>query len=207
MSRSHNNPILGLLALAASLRMGSPDTDEFSDFLAGRQRPRKTAAELLDDPEFREFAKVSNIDLDVATPGCDCPMCVEINKRHDARAEASGGIFAGIASDEAFDPPEFVEQSNKLSVPGILREAAGTYEQRNPLYGDAYKHYGEAMMGFFPQGLTINEPGDWNRLGLFSMMVSKMSRIANNLTTGGHYDSSLDLSVYAAMSAELTEKK
>lgn len=93
------------------------------------------------------------------------------------------------------------------TVPGILREAAATYEGRNPLYGDAYKHYGATMMGFFPNGMYINEPEDWNRFGLFSMMVSKMTRIAANLATGGHRDSSLDLSVYAAMMTELTEQK
>lgn len=92
-------------------------------------------------------------------------------------------------------------------VPSILREAAGQYEVKNPLYGDAYKAYGPTMLTFFPQGLFINEESDWVRFGLFSMMVSKMNRIAANLATGGHRDSALDLATYAAMMVEQTEEK
>lgn len=92
-------------------------------------------------------------------------------------------------------------------VPSILREAAGQYEVKNPLYGDAYKAYGPTMLTFFPQGLFINEESDWVRFGLFSMMVSKMNRIAANIATGGHRDSALDLATYAAMMVEQTEEK
>jgi len=64
------------------------------------------------------------------------------------------------------------------------------------------------MKALFPDGLpdmaTVN---DWNRLGVFIMMMSKITRYASNIGKGGHRDSALDLSVYAAMLTELTEEE
>jgi hypothetical protein len=47
----------------------------------------------------------------------------------------------------------------------------------------------------------------FNRLGVFVQCLSKLTRYAENMNTGGHYDSALDLSVYAAMLAELTKEE
>jgi hypothetical protein len=119
------------------------------------------------------------------------------------------GVYDRYANEFArwgYREPEGGEAVRK-TVPDILREAASQYEVKNPLYGDAYKAYGPTMLSFFPQGLFINEESDWVRFGLFSMMVSKMNRIAANLAIGGHYDSALDLAAYAAMMAEVTEQK
>lgn len=88
------------------------------------------------------------------------------------------------------------------TVPDILREGAAIYEQRNKLYGDSYKRFGNMMSALYPQGVLVKEVDDWNRLGLMMMAVSKISRFAEN--AGGHLDSAVDLSVYAAMLAELT---
>lgn len=219
------NPLLAILALSLAARGvgGDPlnpkgeaqlDLDEL---LGGRQKGKRIdpLAEFLFQSEVRPFSEApeelkEKVRADILagkvqiTPGCDCEFCSWVTQQPQWAA----------ANNAAPDPGERFRQeygegvaARQDTVPGILREAAATYEQRNPLYGDAYKHYGSAMMAFFPQGLYINEPEDWNRFGLFSMMVSKMNRIANNITTGGHRDSSLDLSVYAAMMTELTEEK
>lgn len=90
-------------------------------------------------------------------------------------------------------------------VPDMLREAAATYEERNKLYGDNYKRHGWLMKALFPQGLHLKTESDFNRYGVFVQMVSKVSRYAEQFNNGGHEDSLLDESVYAAMLRELDE--
>ena len=89
------------------------------------------------------------------------------------------------------------------TVPEMLREAAETYEERNELYGDNYKRFGEMMVSLFPRGLHITTIDDWNRLGVFVPIVSKISRYAENFKIDGHDDSLLDISVYSNMLREL----
>lgn len=93
------------------------------------------------------------------------------------------------------------------SVPDNLRNAANTYEERNKLYGDNYKNFGNVMEAMFPEGLLLNEADDWNRFGVFTQIVSKLTRYAVNLTDGGHTDSAHDMVVYSAMLEELTDQK
>lgn len=231
MSNSRN-PLLGLILLSALSRAAArqSDTPSLDEMLAGgrqkgtkledfpslgeflesltNRRPWSEAPEELKQ-EARDAIKAGELDPNCDSP--DCEFCVWIKQQPEwlaregaAQSAARAAGSPGERFQQEYGEGVAVEQE---TVPGILREAAATYEQRNPLYGDAYKHYGSAMMAFFPQGLYINEPEDWNRFGLFSMMVSKMTRIANNITVGGHRDSSLDLSVYAAMMTELTEQK
>lgn len=102
----------------------------------------------------------------------------------------------------------FSSAQKRPTVPEILRKGADTYEERNSLYGDSYKVYGAVMKAMFPDGLPdFATVADFNRLGVFSMIVSKIMRYASNIGNGGHFDSALDLSVYAAMLAELTEEE
>lgn len=90
-------------------------------------------------------------------------------------------------------------------APDILEEAADTYRQRNAVYGDNYLRFGRIMYEMFPD--TELTPDAFNRLGVFVQCLSKLTRYAENMKNGGHYDSALDLSVYAAMLAELTEEE
>jgi hypothetical protein len=90
-----------------------------------------------------------------------------------------------------------------MRVPEMLRDSASTYEQRNKLYGDNYKRFGQVMEALFPNGVGLVDIDDFNRFGVFVQLVSKMSRYAENFTKGGHDDSLLDLSVYSAMLREL----
>jgi hypothetical protein len=91
------------------------------------------------------------------------------------------------------------------TVPEILRQCAATYEERNKLYGDNYKKFGHVMKAIFPKGVPIYTPEEFNRFGIFVQCVSKMTRYAESLGSGGHKDSAHDLSVYAAMLEELTD--
>jgi hypothetical protein len=90
-------------------------------------------------------------------------------------------------------------------APEILEEAAATYRERNAVYGDNYLKFGRIMKEMFSDTeITVD---GFNRLGVFVQCLSKLTRYAENMNTGGHYDSALDLSVYAAMLAELTKEE
>lgn len=89
------------------------------------------------------------------------------------------------------------------TVPEMLREAAKTYEERNKIYGDNYKHFGEVMQGIFPQGLTVSTVDDWNRLGVLVQIAGKITRYGAQFAAGGHDDSLLDTTVYSTMLREL----
>lgn len=90
-----------------------------------------------------------------------------------------------------------------MRVNDILRLAAETYEERNKVYGDNYLLVGDVMKGLFSDGLKFATPRDWNRAHIFMLMVVKLTRYAQNWSTGGHQDSLRDLAVYAAMLEEI----
>jgi len=99
-----------------------------------------------------------------------------------------------------------VDASKVASVPERLRLAAKIYEERNKLYGNDYKHFGEVMIGLFPNGLALKSVDDWARMGLLINIAAKLSRYARNFKQGGHKDSLDDLSVYAQMLAEVDDE-
>jgi len=92
---------------------------------------------------------------------------------------------------------------DKRSVPDRLKSAAVLYEERNAMYGNAYRSVGYAMHAMFPNGIELTTVKDFNRFGCFHTMVSKMCRYSNTFHLGGHADSMDDISVYAAMIQEL----
>lgn len=92
------------------------------------------------------------------------------------------------------------------TVPEMLREAAGIYEERNKLYGDNYKRFGAIMQLLFPNNAELAWHDEFNRFGIFVQMVSKLTRYAENFDRGGHRDSLDDLAVYAMMLRELDEE-
>lgn len=93
----------------------------------------------------------------------------------------------------------------KKRAPDYLGDAAATYRERNKIYGDNYQRFGHVMLALFPAGLVMKTAEDFNRLGVFVQCLSKFSRYAEQLPSGGHADSALDLATYAAMLRELTE--
>jgi hypothetical protein len=89
------------------------------------------------------------------------------------------------------------------TVPDLLREAAEVYESRNKEYGNCYKNFGEWTSKLFQKGIEVKTVDDFNRLGILIIMLSKISRYAENFKNGGHDDSLCDLSVYTNMLREL----
>lgn len=90
-----------------------------------------------------------------------------------------------------------------MFVPENLRKAAETYEERNKLYGDNYKRFGQIMTALFPDGILLKTIEDHNRFGVFVQIVSKITRYAEQFIGGRHADSLLDTSVYSMMLMEL----
>ena len=90
------------------------------------------------------------------------------------------------------------------TVPEMLRESADVFEQRSALYGDNYKHFGKAMMGVFPNGLTLSTEKEWNKIGILVQIVAKITRIGQQFPKI-HEDSCIDTSVYSTMLRELGE--
>lgn len=85
----------------------------------------------------------------------------------------------------------------------ILSEMAATYFERNAKYKDNYKRFGLMMTALFPEGLTVKTVDEWNRICIFMMITSKITRYAANFKEGGHQDSTHDAGVYSAMLEEL----
>lgn len=165
------------------------------DILIGKLKPNGDC-----DCEFCEWVREQIIEMGVGDDGPDLSEAA-------ARAEAAVADFCNeVASPSVTGHWEV--QRRAATVPEILRSGADTYEQRNAQYGDSYKVYGAVMKAMFPDGLPdMATTADFNRLGVFNMIVSKITRYASSLGNGGHFDSALDLSVYGAMLAELTEEK
>lgn len=97
----------------------------------------------------------------------------------------------------------------------MLCDAAETHKERNKMYGDAYKKFGGVMSALFPDGVKLETDDDHNRFGVLVMIVGKLTRYAPNFKPEpkefemyqvGHADSLRDLSVYAAMLAELDDE-
>lgn len=91
-----------------------------------------------------------------------------------------------------------------MNAADLLDAMAGTYRERNAIYKDNYKRFGDVMAGLFPEGLNVRTKDEWNRICIFMMIMSKMTRYAANFHLGGHLDSIHDAGVYSAMLEELS---
>lgn len=91
---------------------------------------------------------------------------------------------------------------SKNFVPEALRQAAGIYEQRNKLYGDNYKKFGDWALPLLKQ-VKLETPHDANRLCLLVSMMNKLGRYVEQFNSGGHDDSLDDLAIYTLMMKEV----
>lgn len=91
------------------------------------------------------------------------------------------------------------------TVPEKLSDLGKLFEERNALYGDNYKRFGDVLAAMFPDGIHVELSEDMNRLALFLQIVHKMTRYAQAIMTRGHADSLDDLAVYSQMLSEWDE--
>ena len=113
----------------------------------------------------------------------------------------SMGIPAFHCPNPKKDPSKKLVGSPDL----ILENAAGIFKRKSEEYGDGYKHYGKVLVGLFPDGVALNTEDDFCRWGVFTMIVSKISRYSSNFEEGGHQDCLDDGLVYNAMLQELDQ--
>jgi len=98
-----------------------------------------------------------------------------------------------------------VAKMNK-TVPEFLKEKAKLFEEKGKEYGHSYLQYGDVMVALFPKGLPkIETKKEWNKFGIFNMLVHKLIRLAN--TNFESVDSIKDIQVYAAMLEEIADGK
>jgi len=92
------------------------------------------------------------------------------------------------------------------TVPEILKEKAELFEEKGKEYGHSYLQYGEVMVALFPGKLpNLVTAEEWNKFGIFNMLVHKIIRLAN--TNFESVDSIKDIQVYAAMLEEIVDGK
>tara|TARA_R100000742_G_C4259604_1_gene77409 strand:+ start:427 stop:732 length:306 start_codon:yes stop_codon:yes gene_type:complete len=77
-----------------------------------------------------------------------------------------------------------------------LKQALKTFEERGKSYGDSYNQVGKVMAVLFPNGVELKTEADFNRMGLLNMIVSKLTRYANQWEKT-HKDSAHDMGVYS----------
>ena len=86
-----------------------------------------------------------------------------------------------------------------------LKRAGAIYDERQALYGANYNRIGKALSAFFPDGVELASAKDFSRYHVFTLLVAKLGRYANNWSKG-HPDSIEDLITYAAILASLDDE-
>lgn len=106
--------------------------------------------------------------------------------------------------DRAFNAPK----NGRQDAAALLAQGAVTYTERNSLYKDNYKAYGDLLLALFPNRTlpSITKAEDASRLNLIMDCLCKLQRYVYNFENGGHKDSAHDLMVYAAMLEESTDE-
>ncbi len=88
----------------------------------------------------------------------------------------------------------------------LLSAAAATFAERNAMYGDNYKSFGQVLLACFGGAIpAINTVEDVNRLSIIIQLVGKLTRYCVNFEEGGHQDSAHDGIVYNAILEALTK--
>ena len=87
------------------------------------------------------------------------------------------------------------------TVPELLKDKAILFEEKGKQYGNSYKDFGKIMKQLTDWSISED---DWNRIGLYHMLVHKLMRIGKKILAKNiSIDSVQDLQVYAAMLEEI----
>lgn len=118
---------------------------------------------------------------------------------YDDRADICR-MYANIGIPTVLVKCALPEHSHRQKTPAdYLRASADIFESRNEEYGDGYMNFGNIILAFFPDGITLSTAKDFSRFGALVMATSKLDRYCKNFCRNGHEDSLADLSVYSAM--------
>lgn len=90
-----------------------------------------------------------------------------------------------------------------MNIDNTLAEMATTFSNRNAVYKNNHVMVGRVMAAFFPDGVTLKTPEDFEKWSFFEAKIIKLTRfVASDLT---HEDSILDDGVISAMMKTLME--
>lgn len=90
----------------------------------------------------------------------------------------------------------------------IIKEAKKTHKERAKIYRNTSTKFGDVMVAFFPDGITLATKDEWAEFGIFFQIVSKITRNSEVLIKDktSHKDSIHDIGVYAFMLEEMQEQ-
>lgn len=107
-----------------------------------------------------------------------------------------------------YEQPPNPPQTPKPFVEQELIARAALFKKKNGEYGDNYHRHGAIMkllLGPKNQNIDVNDD-TMSRLGIFTQIVSCLTRYGEGFNRGGHDDSLDDIAVYAMMLKELDFK-
>ena len=84
-----------------------------------------------------------------------------------------------------------------MSADQTLLKMAETFNERNAVYKDNYTLVGKVMSAFYPSGVTLKNPDDFEKWHLFELKIIKLTRFV--LSDMTHIDSIHDDAVLSAM--------
>lgn len=117
-----------------------------------------------------------------------------------------GGPTSKVFGTRRTAPPPPQPEPATLAKPYVVMELlrkAALYEERNKLYGDNYKRFGDIMKPLLNGQFIGTDPLTQNRFAVLVHIVTKLTRYCENFEKGGHADSLDDITVYAMMLKEL----
>lgn len=100
-----------------------------------------------------------------------------------------------------------------MDVPGLnahagerLEYLAHLFYEKDKEYGATYRRCGEVLLSIFPKGINLNSKHEMTRFMHLVMIITKVTRYANQFEKGAiHRDSLDDLAVYAMMLQEVDD--
>ena len=92
----------------------------------------------------------------------------------------------------------------------LLKEFSYFNKEKNSKeqYGDSYTDFGKICSILFKKGITVKSEEEFNRIGILFMIIHKVTRLSKAVFLDKSlfekpFDNAKDLSIYAAMLAEL----
>lgn len=84
-------------------------------------------------------------------------------------------------------------------VPELLEEKGKIFREKQKQYGSSYKDFG-IIMNILMKNQQPKSENDWNKIGLYNMIVHKVMRLGKKLLEADvSIDSVQDLQVYGAI--------
>lgn len=130
----------------------------------------------------------------------------------DDRAIEFNGVWNNLLVDKIINFKSYYE-TEKKNPKDLLLEFSNIFNLKNGEkgYNNSYKKFGEVCHQLFPKGLNLYSIDDFNKIGIFFMILHKLIRASSCVSSqdkeklGSSLDSIKDLSIYSSMLYEIVE--